>query len=178
MKMIDAPGSAEGRAGTLDVLPGPNGSTSNRLGRWRWHHAALVKLRERLLNHRTELAVAITEPLASWDMADAANDDFEHALALSRLSAEQDILFEIEAALKRIRSGTYGLCEATGKPIPAARLKAIPWTRFIREVEDELEGLGFSRAPHLGELKSVHAGASLAHAGETEDGVTTEEEGL
>ena len=146
--MIDPPGCAEGRACTFDVLPGPNGSMSNRFGRWRWHHAALVKLRERLLKHRTELALAITEPLASWDVADAANDDFEHNLALSRLSAEQDIVFEIEAALSRIRSGTYGLCEATGKPIPAARLKAIPWTRFLREVEDELEGLCFGRAPH------------------------------
>ncbi|KPN15274.1 general stress protein [Bacillus australimaris] len=37
---------------------------------------------------------------------------------------------EIDAALKRMEDGTYGVCEKTGKEIPYERLKAVPYTRF------------------------------------------------
>jgi len=44
------------------------------------------------------------------------------------LSAEARATVEkIDQALLRIKAGTYGICERTGKPIPKARLKAIPW---------------------------------------------------
>ncbi|WP_428828402.1 MULTISPECIES: TraR/DksA family transcriptional regulator [Bacillus] len=37
---------------------------------------------------------------------------------------------EIDAALKRMEDGTYGICEKTGKDIPHERLKAVPYTRY------------------------------------------------
>ncbi|WP_326847970.1 TraR/DksA family transcriptional regulator, partial [Bacillus safensis] len=37
---------------------------------------------------------------------------------------------EIDAALKRMEDGTYGICEKTGKEIPYERLKAVPYTRY------------------------------------------------
>ncbi|WHF28901.1 TraR/DksA C4-type zinc finger protein [Bacillus altitudinis] len=37
---------------------------------------------------------------------------------------------EIDAALKRMEDGTYGICEKTGKDIPYERLKAVPYTRY------------------------------------------------
>lgn len=37
---------------------------------------------------------------------------------------------EIDAALKRMEDGTYGICEKTGKEIPYERLKVVPYTRF------------------------------------------------
>jgi len=37
---------------------------------------------------------------------------------------------EIDAALKRMEDGTYGICEKTGKDIPYDRLKAVPYTRY------------------------------------------------
>ncbi|MCY7689463.1 TraR/DksA C4-type zinc finger protein [Bacillus altitudinis] len=37
---------------------------------------------------------------------------------------------EIDAALKRMEDGTYGICEKTGKGIPYERLKAVPYTRY------------------------------------------------
>ena len=124
--------------------------------RWRWHHRALLTLRERLVNHRADLAAqaaANSEPL---DTADLAAEDFEHDLALRELSGEQDVLYEIQAALHRIRAGTYGLCEVTGEPIPKARLRAVPWTRFCQAVEKRLENEGTLRTPHLGELRSIY----------------------
>src|SRR5580700_8302955 len=48
-----------------------------------------------------------------------------------RLATElQESLDEVEAALERLRDGTYGVCEACGKPIGEARLEAIPMARF------------------------------------------------
>jgi RNA polymerase-binding transcription factor DksA len=157
MKMIDSLGYGSPRASTFDVLPVPDARLASAFGRWRWHYRALIKLRERLMKHRAELAAGIFEPLESFsmDMADQATDLFDHDVALGLVSAEQDILFEIEAALDRIRGRIYGICEATGKPIPAARLRAIPWTRFGVEAEEQLERKGICRPPHLGEVKSV-----------------------
>ena len=45
-------------------------------------------------------------------------------------------------AIDRIRNGTYGICEMTGKPIQPRRLESIPWTRFSLEAEQELERSG------------------------------------
>lgn len=87
--------------------------------------------------------------------ADSATDEFDHELALSRLSNEQDALYEVEAAMKRIVDGTYGVCEQSGKRIPAKRLKAIPWTRFRENVEACLESTGAIPRAHLGTLRSV-----------------------
>ncbi len=143
----------------LEIIP-PLFANNGAHPRWRWHHRALVKLRERLLKHRAELAAAVVQALESAhddDLADAATEEFDHDLMLSRLSAEQEVLYEIEAALNRIRSGSYGVCELTGKPIAAARLRAVPWTRYCRDVEEQLEREGVFHPARLGELKSVRA---------------------
>ena len=58
--------------------------------------------------------------------ADAGSDAYDRDFALSLLSQEQDALYEIDQALKRIELGTYGTCEMSGKSISHARLEAIP----------------------------------------------------
>ena len=42
---------------------------------------------------------------------------------------EEQLLNEIDAALKRIEDGTYGICEVDGEPIEFERLQALPWAR-------------------------------------------------
>jgi len=71
--------------------------------------------------------------------ADAGSDAYDRDFALSLLSQEQDALYEIDQALKRIDLGTYGTCEMSGKPIPHARLEAIPFARFTVECQSQLE---------------------------------------
>jgi DnaK suppressor protein len=71
--------------------------------------------------------------------ADAGSDAYEKDFALSLLSAEQDALYEIEEALKRIELGSYGVCEMSNKLIPHARLEAIPFARFTVECQQQLE---------------------------------------
>jgi DnaK suppressor protein len=71
--------------------------------------------------------------------ADAGSDAYDRDFALSLLSQEQDALYEIDEALKRIELGTYGKCEMSAKPIPRARLEAIPFARFTVECQSQLE---------------------------------------
>ena len=71
--------------------------------------------------------------------ADAGSDAYDRDFALSLLSQEQDALYEIDQALKRIEVGTYGVCEMSGKPIPRARLEAIPFARFTVQCQSQLE---------------------------------------
>jgi DnaK suppressor protein len=71
--------------------------------------------------------------------ADAGSDAYDRDFALSLLSQEQDALYEIDQALKRIELGTYGMCEMSGKSIPRARLEAIPFARFTVECQSQLE---------------------------------------
>ena len=71
--------------------------------------------------------------------ADAGSDAYDRDFALSLLSQEQDALYEIDQALKRIELGTYGICEMSGKPIPHTRLEAIPFARFTVECQWQLE---------------------------------------
>ena len=71
--------------------------------------------------------------------ADAGSDAYDRDFALSLLSQEQDALYEIDQALKRIELGTYGKCEMSGKPIPHARLEAIPFARFTVQCQSQLE---------------------------------------
>jgi RNA polymerase-binding transcription factor DksA len=71
--------------------------------------------------------------------ADAGSDAYDRDFALSLLSQEQDALYEIDEALKRIEQGTYGICELCNKPILHARLEAIPFARFTVDCQSQLE---------------------------------------
>src|SRR5438046_2832374 len=67
------------------------------------------------------------------------NPASEKKIAPRLISQEQDALYEIDEALKRVEIGTYGKCEMSGKPIPRARLEAIPFARFTVECQSQLE---------------------------------------
>jgi RNA polymerase-binding transcription factor DksA len=124
---------------------------------WAKYYHTLLDLRERLLNQMSGLAKESAEQLASYSlhMADSGTDNFDRDFALSLLSSDQDAIYEIEEALKRIERNTYGICELTGKPIPKARLDAIPWTRFTVEAQAQLEKEGALRQRRLGSLGTV-----------------------
>lgn len=125
--------------------------------KWAWHYKRLLVVRDRLFDERRERSTEAAEQVEphSMSIADSASDEIEHDLALAELSAEQDALYEIDEALLRIRNGTYGMCELTGEPISAARLRAVPWARFASQAEAQLEAHGQVRRPHLGTLGSV-----------------------
>ena len=72
-------------------------------------------------------------------MADMGTDNYEQEFTLSLVENDRKLLHEINVALTKIRDGTYGICEGTGKPISKARLEAQPWARYSIEYARELE---------------------------------------
>ena len=100
-------------------------------------------------------------PGYSMHMADSGTDNFDRDSALSLLSSDQDAVYEIDEALKRIEKGTYGRCELTDKPIPKTRLNAVPWARYTVESQAQLEKDGAVRHRKLGSLGTL-AGAGTS----------------
>ncbi|MES2440068.1 MAG: TraR/DksA C4-type zinc finger protein [Verrucomicrobiota bacterium] len=127
------------------VAPGSNGT----------HSPAFVqKQRQRLLDLRDDLVDAVSgmardtirnapegsEASGSGQhQGDAGSDAYDRDFALSVLAKEQDALYEIEQALRRIQSGSYGICEISARKIPQARLEAIPFARLTVECQAQWE---------------------------------------
>ncbi len=124
---------------------------------WSKYYQNLLELRDQLLKQMSGLAKESAQEMAGYSlhMADSGTDNFDRDFALSLLSSDQDAIYEIEEALKRIEKNTYGICELTGKPIPKARLEAIPWTRFTVQAQAQLEREGALRQRRLGALGTV-----------------------
>ncbi|MBK8476512.1 MAG: TraR/DksA C4-type zinc finger protein [Opitutaceae bacterium] len=113
------------------------------------YYKLLIELREHVasgLDTHTEQTLKRSAKDDSGDlsgyaqhMADAGTDTFDRDFALSLVSNEQEALAEVEAAIQRIKLGTYGVCELTGKPINKDRLLAVPFARFSVESQTEVE---------------------------------------
>jgi len=75
-------------------------------------------------------------------MADIGSDNYEQEFTVNLIQTENVELQAIDAAIEKIDSGTYGLCEACGEEIPKSRLRAIPHARLCIECkrEEELKG--------------------------------------
>jgi len=106
--------------------------------------------------------------------ADAGSDAYDRDFALSLLSQEQDALYEIDQALKRIELGTYGICEMSGKPISRARLEAIPFARFTVECQSQLEKQ--NKASRVRQSVTSLFGLTEEEGGETEEEETKPED--
>ncbi len=124
---------------------------------WQKYCQRLMELREQLHRQMNGLAKESAQELPGYSlhMADSGTDNFDRDFALSLLSSDQDAVYEIEEALKRIEKKTYGVCELTGKTIPKARLEAIPWARFTVEAQAQLEREGALRSRRIGQLGTV-----------------------
>ena len=142
---------------------------------WEKYYNSLVELHNRLLHQMDGLAKESAEQLQGYSlhMADSGTDNFDRDFALSLPSSDQDADCEILEALKRIEKGTFGICELTEKPIPKARLEAIPWTRFTVDAQAQLEKDGVLRQRRLGALGSVDSVGSNSAPAEIDDDVDT-----
>ena len=169
-----SPGRRKSRARTQEVL-GIAAQPARIDPRWRKHYQRLIELREYLTNRRAELnSDALSEqPSFGVHMADAGTDTYDRDFALGMISSEQDAIYEIEEALKRIEKKTYGICELTGKTIPKSRLEAIPWTRFTVDAQAQLERDGALRQRRIGALGTVDNGGATEV--ETDDDEQPEE---
>jgi RNA polymerase-binding transcription factor DksA len=138
---------------------------------WEKYYHRLLELRDQLTKQMDGLAKESAQEMAGYSlhMADSGTDNLDRDFALSLLSSDQDAVYEIEEALKRIEKNTFGICELTGKPIPRKRLEAIPWTRFTVEAQAQLEREGALRQRRLGALGTVDAVGLTEVEGEEEE---------
>ncbi|MBC8353262.1 MAG: TraR/DksA family transcriptional regulator [Planctomycetes bacterium] len=114
---------------------------------------AILNLRQVLIKRRDALRKALAGDLSllkelreqtSGDVVDFALDSAQDEISSQLAEVESRELAQIEGALELMREGTYGMCEGCEKPIPLARLQALPYAITCIECQREAEknGLG------------------------------------
>lgn len=74
--------------------------------------------------------------------ADEGSELFEREKNLALVRTLETSLQSVNAALRKFDEGTYGLCEACGKPIPEKRLRALPAATHCIEDQEKLDRQG------------------------------------
>ena len=110
----------------------------------------LQGLKDEMAALRDESQQDSLEELSSYDQhqADVATETFEREKDLSILDNIEGELADIEHALQRLDDGTYGTCEACGKPIGDERLEAMPAARFCVDDQAQAEREVRTSTPH------------------------------
>ncbi len=108
--------------------------------------AALFSLRDHLLPNmqnttRDHLRSGASNVSSSsgQHIGDAGSEAEVRDLTINLLNKDREQLFEIDAALERIRRGTYGICEISLDPIPKGRLRVRPFCRLTVKCQEEYE---------------------------------------
>jgi len=151
--------------------PGRWNAASKVKPEWRKHYDDLLERHDQLRVQVHGLQKESQAEMESYSlhMGDSGTDNFDRDLALGMLSSDQEAMFEIEEALRRIEKDTYGICELTGKKIPKTRLDVNPWARFTVEAQLQLEKEGALRQRNrIGSLGSVET-SSAADADDDDD---------
>lgn len=100
----------------------------------------LLSLRERVSGEYATLkGDNIAANQRDPSLSDQGTDTFDREMELNMMGSEQEVIFEIDAALRRIEKGTFGICELTEEAIPIARLEALPYVRYTVQAQSELE---------------------------------------
>ena len=124
---------------------------------------AILNLRQVLIKRRDALRKALAGDLSllkelreqtSGDVVDFALDSAQDEISSQLAEVESRELVHIEAALELMREGKYGICEGCEKPIPLARLQALPYAATCIECQRQAEksGLGGSYVADWGRL--------------------------
>lgn len=98
----------------------------------------LFRMRERLTGQISALS---DESLKYVDDSSSEDrtDDFDREFALNLVSTEQESVFEIDNALRRIKEGSYGMCDLCGCAIEKPRLQALPFARMCIKCQSAQE---------------------------------------
>jgi RNA polymerase-binding protein DksA len=100
---------------------------------------ALATLRD---EHRGSLDDEVEEVAPTNDnhLAETATATLGREIDYTLGENSEQVLAEIDAALKRIEDGTYGTCVNCGGEIPLARLEAQPWASLCIDCKRRAEG--------------------------------------
>jgi DnaK suppressor protein len=98
--------------------------------------------------------------LDTGDSVDQASQSIEKELLFELSDNERITLDHIEAALRKIEKGNYGLCESCQKPISKPRLAALPFARYCITCQSSVES-----APELVEQTAEFRGFTAGEEG-------------
>ena len=112
---------------------------------------ALKSLQNVLVTRRDALRAALKGDLTalrelnlpSGELADFALDSGCEEITNRMAEVESTELRHVDQALARINAGDYGACQGCDKPIPLARLEALPHARLCIKCQIKLEKSGF-----------------------------------
>ena len=114
---------------------------------------SILNLRQVLIKRRDALRKALAGDLSllkelreqtSGDVVDFALDSAQDEISSQLAEVESRELAQIEGALELMREGKYGVCEGCDKPIPLARLQALPYAATCIECQREAEKSGLT----------------------------------
>jgi DnaK suppressor protein len=109
----------------------------------------LQGIRDGIQREQEEGSAATSGELSSFDQhpGDSGTETFEMEKNVSLLEQVEDELQEIEGAFQRLERGTYGTCQACGRPVGEERLEAMPAARFCIDDQAKAErDAGYPRA--------------------------------
>ena len=102
----------------------------------------LIAWKEELLKPSTATLEHLqSESLQEPDIADRATAEADRSVELRARDRERKLIAKIDAALQRIKEGTYGYCEETDEPIGLKRLEARPIATLSVEAQERHERL-------------------------------------
>jgi DnaK suppressor protein len=107
----------------------------------RLDEAALARFQEELIRHRDFLRAEIAAQGADPDsndvdlvddagFADRGHSSEERSQVIAVVRALRSNLRDVERALSKMKTGTFGICERCGQPISTERLEALPWAEL------------------------------------------------
>lgn len=116
----------------------------------------IEELQQRLLDEEQQLrhelyeltsgdeAVSTSDEIleSAWvasDQADDANTLFQAERNRAIIAHTRQLLAQVDAALERIKAGTYGKCTNCGRPIQPARLRALPYVSLCIDCQTKSE---------------------------------------
>ena len=107
----------------------------------------LTKIREILICEKTALAADIQNEQDKLqqnieenpDLLDLADHRLQQEIVADLLSHKEQRLTQVQAALKRLDEGKYGICSRCGNEINRERLKAIPYAALCVNCQERFE---------------------------------------
>ena len=104
------------------------------------YHKALEAKSEELRRSMSAQKVAqvVSRLDVPSDEGDLSQQSHEEWIFLNRNTLDMKLLREVQAALRRVQQGTYGVCAACDEPISAKRLEAVPWAKFCVQCQERI----------------------------------------
>ena len=111
----------------------------------------IAEARERLLHMRREMTLEIQQSCAASreigqdgvsDIGDMSSNSYHRDVLLNLSENQRQRIRDIDAALDRLESGSYGICQRCEEDIELRRLEVRPFSRYCVECKSDVEKFG------------------------------------